>query len=166
MHPGHTGGGFMAQARPPPGSAGSECERPLKCRGAASEAGRGPVAMEAVGRAPSPPGLRVRRTPLAPTAPVHVRRVPHPLSPRQRGCVGWALPTPAPPSRGAHSPFPGVGVREVVGRRVVVSVCSRGTFFRRRERGIAIGALHAPPSRGAHSPYPGVRGDYVCGDTR
>ena len=59
MHPDHTGGVVVAQARPPPGSAGSECERPLKCRGAAKvvRPGVDPLAMEAVGGAPSPPGF-------------------------------------------------------------------------------------------------------------
>ena len=102
---------------PSPGSAGSECERPLKCRGAASEAGRGPVSRWRPSGGHRPPPVLRRCSPLTPTAPVLVRGYPTPSPPAREG-VGWALPTPAPPSRGAHSPFPGVGVREVVGRRV------------------------------------------------
>ncbi len=127
-------GTLQARAHPSPGSAGSECERPLKCRGAASEAGRGPASRWRPSGGHRPPPVSRRCGPLTPTAPVLVRGYPTPSLPAREG-VGWALPTPAPPSRGAHSPFPGVGVREVVVRRVVVtSVFLGGETFQRTMR--------------------------------
>ena len=149
--------------RPPPGSAGSECERPLKCRGAASEAGRGPASRWRPSGGHRPPPVLRRCSPLTPTAPVLVRGYPTPSPPAREG-VGWALPTPAPPSRGAHSPFPGVGVREVVVRRGLCP-CSPGETFQDSRSKPFWSPPCAPIERGPQ-PLPGGEGGHVRGEMR
>ena len=114
-----------------------------------------PLAMEAVGGAPSPPGVEAVYGPLTPTAPVLVRGYPTPSPPAREG-VGWALPTPAPPSRGAHSPFPGVGVREVVVRRGLCP-CSPGETFQDSRSKPFWSPPCAPIERGPQ-PLPGGEG--------